>query len=166
MSKLLRHFGPGQYCFVTVVTADRRCILDQHARMLVRALRRAARRSRFELVAWVILPDHVHAILCSPDGDIPRVVQRVKLSFSLQWLRHSHAQGPVWQHRYWDHIIRSDDDMRRHVDYIHINPVKHGLAHSPREWPLTSFHRYLRSGMYDPDWGGLSKDLGQNEFGE
>jgi len=78
------------------------------------------------MIAWAILPDHFHVIIDSPDGDTPKIVQRVKLSFSLQWQRLSGRNGPIWQHRYWDHIIRSEEDMKRHVDYIHYNPVKHG----------------------------------------
>jgi len=118
------------------------------------------------MIAWAILPDHFHVIIDSPDGDTPKIVQRVKLSFSLQWQRLSGRNGPIWQHRYWDHIIRSEEDMKRHVDYIHYNPVKHGLAESPSKWPLSSFHRYLQTGYYNADWGESRVASGDDMFGE
>ena len=166
MSKLLRYFTPGQSCFITAVTARRQPVLDQHAELLLRAVRRAARQSRFVLIAWVVLPDHLHAIIDSPDGDISRIVQRVKLSFSLQWRRRSRRNGPIWQPRYWDHIIRSEEDLQRHVDYVHYNPVRHGLTDSPRKWRLSSFRRFLRAGVYNTDWGERQVMVGDDEFGE
>ncbi|MFH1374872.1 MAG: transposase [bacterium] len=166
MSKLLRYFAPGQSCFITAVTARRQPVLDQHAELLLRAVRRAVRQSRFALIAWVVLPDHLHAIIDSPDGDISRIVQRVRLSFSLQWQRRSRRNGPIWQPRYWDHIIRSEKDMKRHVDYVHYNPVRHGLMDSPRKWRLSSFRRFQRAGVYNADWGENQITVGDDEFGE
>ena len=118
------------------------------------------------MIAWVILPDHFHAVIDNPDGDTAKIVQRVKLSFSLQFQRVSDWNGPIWQHRYWDHIIRSGKDLARHVDYIHYNPVKHGLTDSPGQWRLSSFSRYLRIGHYPGDWGMASIDSGDGLFGE
>jgi len=135
-------------------------VLDRHVGLLFRAVRKAKRKSRFTVVAWVVLPDHFHAIIDSPDGDISAIVQRIKLSFALQWRRLSKADGGIWQHRYWDHIIRSEEDMARHVDYVHINPVKHGLVGSTKQWRFSSFHGFRRAGHYDADWGegGVSAD--------
>jgi putative transposase len=113
-----------------------------------------------------VLPDHLHAIIHSPDGVTAKIVQRVKHSFSLQYQRWSGKDGPIWQHRYWDHIIRSQEDMKRHLDYIHYNPVKHGLTDSPKKWPLSSFRRYLRRGAYDSDWGENIPKPGEDTFGE
>ena len=166
MSKLLRYFAPGQYCFVTSVTADRRRLLDQHADLLARAVQRAHQKSRFSMLVWVVPPEHFHAVLYTPNGDTHRIVQQVKLSFSLRLRQASQIDGPVWQHRYWDHIIRSEEDMRRHIDYIHYNPVKHGFTDCPGRWLLTSFRRYLRSETYEPDWGAISDDFLTDTFGE
>lgn len=166
MSKLQRYFASGQSCFITAVTANRQPILDKYSELFIRAVQRAKRKSRFAVVAWVILPDHFHVVIDCPDGDVPAIVQRVKLSFSLQYQRFTGEEGSVWQHRYWDHIIRSDGDMKRHVDYIHYNPVKHALTESSKEWPLSSFHRYLQTGHYDIDWGEKRIGLGGKEFGE
>jgi putative transposase len=166
MSKLLRYFGPGQYCFVTSITADRQRILDQHTDFLARAVHRAHQKSLFSVVAWVVLPDHFHALIYAPNGDTARIVQRVKLSYSLQLKPVIPGDRAIWQNRYWDHIIRSEEDMRRCIDYIHYNPVKHGLTDSPGAWPLTSIRRYMRSGKYELDWGVVSEDFGEDTFGE
>jgi len=166
MSKLLRYFAPGQYCFVTSVTAGRRPILVKNADILSYAVYKAHSKSRFSVVAWVVLPDHFHALFLAPDGDIARIMQRVKLSFSLQHRSRTGEDGPVWQHRYWDHIIRSEQDFRRHIDYIHYNPVKHGLMDSPGKWELTSFRRYQRRGFYRADWCITRTVFSNSEFGE
>jgi len=60
---------------------------------------------------------------------------------------------PVWQKRYWEHLIRDEEDFRRHVDYIHYNPVKHGLADRPIDWKYSSFDKWIERGDYPPDWG-------------
>ena len=141
-------------------------MLDQNVGLLCRAVMRAKEKSRFSVVAWVILPDHFHAIIDSPDGDTAKIVQRVKLSFSLQYQRASRHSGKVWQHRYWDHIIRSEHDLRRHMDYIHRNPVKHGLVKCPVEWRLSSFRRYVRAGCYDTNWMGGAVENEADGYGE
>ena len=66
----------------------------------------------------------------------------------------------VWQRRYWEHTARDDEDLRRHVDYIHYNPVKHGHAATAADWPYSSFHRYVREGVYPADWAGDGMDGG------
>ena len=60
----------------------------------------------------------------------------------------------LWQRRYWEHLVRDEDDFRHHVDYIHFNPVRHGLVVSARDWPYSSFHRFVRDGIYPMEWGG------------
>lgn len=166
MSKLLRYFEPGQYCFVTSITASRQPLLEQNSQFLARAVHRAHQRSRFSVVAWAVLPDHVHALLHTPNGDTSKIVQRVKLSFSLMIRSATQTNGPYWQHRYWDHVIRDQDDMNRHIDYIHYNPVKHGLVTTPEAWPLTSFRRHRRAGIYGPDWCVESKYVSKIDYGE
>lgn len=70
----------------------------------------------------------------------------------------------VWQRRFWEHRIRDEEDLARHVDYIHFNPVKHGLVSQVGDWPYSSFHRYVGRGLLPADWGG--RDDGDGEFGE
>ena len=67
--------------------------------------------------------------------------------------RQSKGEQGIWQRRFWEHQIRNEVDFIKHVEYIHFNPVKHGLVKSPIEWPYSSFHRYVKQGTYDCDWG-------------
>ena len=70
----------------------------------------------------------------------------------------------IWQRRYWEHLIRDDDDLCRHIDYIHFNPVKHGQVQRAADWPYSTFHRYVAEGRLLLDWGvGVGTDDG---FGE
>lgn len=59
----------------------------------------------------------------------------------------------MWQKRFWEHQIRDEEDLRRHVEYIHCDPVKHGHATRPAEWPWSLFRRYVAEGKYDDAWG-------------
>lgn len=166
MSKLLRYYASGQCCFVTTVTYRRKRILHRDPQFLLRALRHARRISNFILHSWIVMPDHIHAIIECPDGDAVRVMQGFKLSYSRLWRERYRESGPVWQHRYWDHIIRSQDDMNKHMDYIHYNSVKHGLTKLPGDWKLSSFRWYQRKGLYAADWGTPGIDETGNQFGE
>jgi putative transposase len=68
--------------------------------------------------------------------------------------RHQNGEYALWQRRFWEHTIRDDRDFERHVDYIHFNPVKHGLVTRMRDWPYSSFHHYVRRGVLPADWAG------------
>ena len=146
MSKLIRHFKPGQSCFITSVTAERSPILVHHADLLLQAMKRTLNKFEFKILSWVILPDHFHSIIDVPNGDTSKIMKVMKLSFFGQYKCRTGKAGSVWQHRYWDHIIRFQEDMNRHIDYIHYNPVKHGLVDSPKEYNLSSFKRFCKDG--------------------
>ena len=116
----------------------------------------------------VILPDHLHTIwtLPSNDSDFSTRWKRVKAAFTRRYLagtgedvsdsmRGKGEQG-VWQRRFWEHMIRDQDDFNRHCDYIHYNPVKHGLVNSPLEWKHSSFKRFVDKGIYEANWGQSS----------
>jgi putative transposase len=79
--------------------------------------------------------------------------------------RAARGERGIWQRRYWEHTIRDEDDFARHVDYVHINPVKHGLVMRVRDWPHSSFHRLVERGVYPEDWGGDVADR-SGDFGE
>ena len=78
-------------------------------------------------------------------------------------MRRDRERG-FWQRRYWEHLIRDDEDWNRHRDYIHYNPVKHGLAAAAIDWPHSSFRRYVAQGFYPRDWGEIKESRG--DFGE
>ncbi len=148
---------PGGTYFFTVVTHERRPILcSPQSRAALRQAIVDTRRDRpFVSIAWVLLPDHLHTIWQLPedDADYPTRWRLIKARFSrligptllpveIVASRDKRAERYVWQRRYWEHVIRNEDDLRRHVDYIHYNPVKHGLAADPEAWPYSTYHRY------------------------
>ena len=134
----------------------------------LRAAFRTARRERPFLVdAVVILPEHLHAILTLPpgDADFPGRWRRIKGHFSGPLIaagtaakRRSNGELGLWQRRFWEHTVRDEYDFARHVDYIHYNPVKHGLVRSVRDWPHSSFHQYVRNGILPEDWAGVGNE--------
>jgi len=154
VSKLLRYYSPGQVYFITAVTHGRTPLLVENCNLLWEAVTRAQDRVRFEAIAWMVLPDHFHMIVDPEDRDLSGIVRRLKLSFAtLYRQRQGLDRGTIWQRRFWDHIIRDQVDMNRHVDYIHYNPVKHGLVDDPFKWRHSSLDDYRKSGYYARDWG-------------
>jgi putative transposase len=156
-------FGRREILFTLTVEDRRSKILIEHISALRTAFRQTRRERPFAIDAIVVLPDHLHVVLTLPDGDADFAGRwrRIKGSFSTRLLRNGlaikrHASGELalWQRRYWEHTIRDDADFARHVDYIHYNPVKHGLVTRVRDWPYSSFRHYVRRGILPSDWAG------------
>jgi putative transposase len=115
--------------------------------------------------AFVLLPDHLHCIWTLPenDADFSMRWRQVKSYFSRKYhdeftgsqsdARLNTGKQAIWQHRFWEHQIRDEKDFVNHVEYIHFNPVKHGLVSSPKCWPHSTFHRFVKQGIYPGDWG-------------
>ena len=94
------------------------------------------------------MPDHVHAIITPNGNTLSDIVHAFKLMVAGRHRSaHRTQRGRFWQHRFWDHIIRDQADLNRHIDYIHYNAVKHGLARDPREYAASSFQRYATGGI-------------------
>lgn len=168
MSDDRRRFIEGGTFAFTVVTYQRQRLFDHDnaRRLLHEAFDYARETQPFELDAIVLLPDHLHALMTLPPGDADYATRwsRIKRRFTITWQqaggqprtisegkRNDRRQG-VWQPRYWEHAIRDEDDYTSHLDYIHYNPVKHSLVRCPHEWPYSSFHRYVATGVYDQHW--------------
>jgi putative transposase len=165
--KYRRAFTPGGSFFFTVVTEGRRPILApaDAVAVLREALRTVRARRPFVIDAIVVLPDHLHCIWTLPPGDADFATRwrLVKTWFTKHCdpalcgvanaARRSKGAQAVWQHRYWEHQLQDEQDFMRHVEYIHFNPVKHGLAATPLTWPYSSLSRYVDAGLYPPDWG-------------
>ncbi len=81
-----------------------------------------------------------------------RIANDERVSFS----RRRHNERGIWQRRYWEHLICDERDLHSHIDYIHINPLKHGLVTRVADWPHSSFHRFVREGVLPADWSGES----------
>ncbi len=138
--------------FFTVVTNKRKKILCEKSSvdLLRDAFRIVKDKHPFTIDAMVVLPDHLHCMWTLPenDDDYPVRWRLIKSYFT----RNGTWDSP-WQNRFWEHVIRDDKDYANHMAYIHINPVKHGHVPAPVEWEHSSFHRYVKMGWFDTDWG-------------
>ena len=172
------HIKGGTY-FFTVVTHNRRKILcePENVDLLRSAFRSVMDKHPYHIDAFVLLPDHLHCIWTLPhdDNDFSTRWRLIKSAFSrkcaslfkgkMSASRQVKKETTVWQRRFWEHAIRNEKDFNRHVEYIHYNPVKHNLVNAPSQWPYSSFHKYVRNGSCDSDWGANSitfdKDIGK-----
>jgi putative transposase len=168
-----RVHAEGATYFFTVVTAQRKPILQgKHAELLLEIMGEIRQETPFHSEAFVILPDHLHAIWRLPDGDTDYSKRwgLIKSRFSKRCglpSISSHGQDSgIWQPRFWEHLIRSDHDWRTHMDYVHFNPIKHGLVKRVVEWPYSSFHQWVKEGFYAPDWGVAQDAFTRSNFGE
>lgn len=165
--KYHRAYVPGGTFFFTLVTYKRHPIFTApHAIETLRnAFRYTMLRNPFIIVASVILPDHMHFIWTLPpeNSDYSIRWRLIKSHFTRHWCpkdsisenvsRAGKGEKDVWQRRFWEHQMRDELDLIRHVEYIHYNPVKHGLVSSPGEWEYSSFKKFVREGQYPLDWG-------------
>ncbi len=174
MSNYRRSRVPGGTWFFTVTLADResRLLIEQVA-LLRHAYGLTRRTHPFQTLAICVLPDHLHAIWTLPNGDADFAGRwsLLKSTFSRQLpatprnaSQIRKREKGIWQRRYWEHQIRDETDLQRHVDYIHYNPVKHGLVKQVADWPYSSFSRYVEEGLLTQDWAG-NAGLG-GSFGE
>jgi putative transposase len=164
MTNIRRYYRDCYTYFVTNVTIQRLPILRENENMLLESIEKHKAATSSDLMAWAILPDHFHLLVHPSQTNISLLLRKIKLSFSTRYRKQRDLQfGRVWQYRFWDHIIRDQDDMNRHIDYIHRNPVKHGIVKSPFDYPYSSIHQYRE--FYPVDWGVKEKD-DDFEYGE
>ncbi len=170
MSRYRRAEVAGASYFFTVVTERRQpVLLGEDLRVALREAIETVRVKRpFEIDAWVLLPDHLHTIWTLPEGDKDfatrwrlikaDVTRRCGAKYHRpEWLTARRAAkrcGTLWQHRYWEHCLRDERDFEHHMDYLHYNPVKHDYVKQVSDWPYSSFHRWVKVGVYRPDWAG------------
>ena len=154
----------GATYFFTVNLLERRdnSLLVQEIDTLRNVVRRVKGKYPFRIDGWVVLPDHLHAIWTMPkgDGDNSLRWRLIKTGFARALpkterrspIRQAAGERGIWQRRFWEHCIRDEDDYRRHLDYVHVNPLKHGLVTMVRDWPYSSFQRHVIAGLYPDDW--------------
>jgi len=165
MSNLRRYYSSGNMYFITVVTFKRRPILRWNIDLFWLSINKMKSIYEFELIAWVVLPDHFHAVINPFDNNLSELIKRFKLSYSMNFRKRNNLKsGRIWQFRFWDHVIRNQDDFNRHIDYVHYNPVKHGLVRSPFEYEYSSIDKY--SEYYQKDWGVSEPIEFEGDFGE
>jgi putative transposase len=175
MPNYRRALVPGGCWFFTVNLADRRAhLLTDHVDALREATRETRQRYPFRIDAFVVLPDHLHAVWTLPAGDADfsirwrliksRFARSIPKLEQLTGVQQKRGERGIWQRRFWEHLIRDDADYARHVEYCYINPVKHALARRVCDWPHSSFHRDVQDGISPEDWAGDTDSIG--EFGE
>ncbi len=159
-----RVWVPGSTCFFTLVLRNRsRTLLTDHVDSLRLAFLQALSQRPCEVIAAVVLPDHLHCIWRLPIDDPDNAVRwrHIKALFSrslplnderVSASRYRKRERGVWQRRFWERQLRDERDLAAHVDYIHMNPVKRGLVARPSDWPHSSIHRFIRRGELSPDW--------------
>ncbi len=168
----------GAYFFTLVTYRRQRFLCDDDVRLALRdGINKTRQQLPFEIDAWVLLPDHLHCIWQLPEGDadfakrwamIKRFVTK-RCGPRLQrddWMNRSKTrrnESTLWQRRYWEHMIRGEDDLKRHRNYIHFNPVKHRCVERVVDWPYSTFHRYLKAGVYKTDWCG-GEEVNEHNF--
>lgn len=174
MSWYRRWRQPGGLYFFTVVSYGRRPILtgDLERRTLRVAIEQTRLQRPWEIVAMVLLPDHLHCLWRLPpdDDDYPTRWRLIKSRFTRALLaagcaeprpgtsRRRRQEHAIWQRRGWEHVVRDETDWKNHLDYIHYNAVKHGLAAAPGRWPYSTFLKYVQLGEYSSDWGAVEPE--------
>jgi len=150
----------GGYYFFTIITYDRRCFLtDENSRSCLRkAIDETRDKNNFDVIAFCLLPNHLHCVWKLPEGDNNYSLRwsKIKSRFTRLYLqsggieiiqsssRIKKRERGIWQRRFWEHQIRDEKDLQRHVDYIHYNPLKHDLVERVEDWPWSTFHRYVQ----------------------
>lgn len=151
--------------FITMVTSKRRPILIENINLLRNSFKQTKEKIKFKIDAIVILPDHLHMIIQPDDNKTyPDIIKRIKVNFSKNIdttkienyeeseSRKNKNEKDIWQRRYWEHTITDEEDLRKYIDYIHFNPVKHGLVKQTKEWKYSTFEKYVKLGLYDENW--------------
>jgi len=176
MPNYRRAFIPGGTYFFTVNLLQRHDnnSLIREINLLRDTVRRVRKRHPFQIDAWVVLPDHLHCVWTLPPNDS---------NFSMRWrliksgfsralpkterrseIRESAGERGIWQRHYWEHSICDDLDYQRHIDYVHVNPLKQELVRRVIDWPYSTFHQYVAQGIYLPNWGGdINISVGSDE---
>jgi putative transposase len=176
MSRYRRVKIEGGVFFFTVTLADRSSdLLVRRIDRLRHVYASVEQGYPFETIAICVLPDHLHAIWSMPEGDanFPLRWSLIKSGFSRGLAgdaprsasKVAKREKGIWQRRYWEHAIRDDADLARHIDYVHFNPVKHGHVTGVCDWPYSSFSRYVSRGLLPRDWGGDVRNI-VGAFGE
>jgi putative transposase len=166
-----RVYVNGGTYFFTLITYMRYPIFKEETaiRLLKNCFQITMKKYLFYVDAIVIMPDHLHTIWTLPDGEFDFSVRwkQIKMTFSKRYSGNysnkltksmiNKKEKGIWQRRFWEHAIRSQEDFNKHCDYIHYNPVKHGLVNIPTEWEHSSFRKFVEKGLYDKDWGKLER---------
>lgn len=171
MSNYRRAWRKGGTYFFTINLLERyqNDLLVRHIDILRRVVKDVKHKHPFIIHAWVVLPEHMHCVIELPEGDDDFALRwrLIKIGFSkampkterLSAVREKRGERGIWQRRFWEHLIRDERDFAAHIDYVHINPVKHGHVGRVQDWQYSTFHRYVAQGVLPMDWAGGKEEL-------
>jgi len=174
-------FNGGTYFFTLVTYRRQKILCESDVREALRkGIQSVRQKYPFFINAWVLLPDHLHCIWTLPENDtdysrrwamIKRFVSKgcgalLHRGDLMSQSKKRRNESTIWQRRFWEHLIRDEQDMKSHMDYIHFNPVKHKMVESVKDYPYSTFLRYCHNGIYSEDWGGGYVVENQSEYGE
>lgn len=164
-----RFYIPNSIIFITSVTENRRPYLkeSEDIKIFWEVLNTSKKIHPFSLLAYVILPDHFHFLISLPEpsDNFSTVVHSIKRNFTIEYKKcHSITTSlKLWQSRFWDHVIRNQEDLSIHFDYIHWNPVKHGYVSEPNSWIQSSYLDWVDRGYYEKNWRNEGVTVSLNE---
>ena len=149
-----RLFINNSLIFLTIVTQNRVRLLIEYIESVKQSFINVHKIYKFKLIAFSILPDHIHCIIKPKNiSDYPKIVKSFKYSFTKNVGLVNPTYGKIWQNRYWEHTICDENDLYKHFDYIHYNPVKHGFIKNVKDWEFSSFHKFVKQALYEENWG-------------
>ncbi len=170
MPNYRRVWHPGGTYFFTINLLQRggNDLLVRHIGLLRKSVAVVRKAHPFDIHGWVVLPDHLHCVIELPlnYADFATRWRLIKIGFSKglpqnearSASRKRRSERGIWQRRFWEHLVRDERDFNAHMDYVHINPVKHGLVKRVADWPFTTFHKLVENGVYPLDWAGGNED--------
>ncbi len=171
MADFRRYYIPNALVFITAVTEKRRRLLTgETVELFWKISRNTQAIIPFKLLAYCVLPDHFHWIMRMPESTpiFSIVIHSVKRNFTLEYKKKNNIAVPMklWQPRFYDHVIRDQQDLENHFHYIHFNPVKHGYVDYPEQWDASSFRFWVQNGLYPENWRLENEPLTRHGFGE
>ena len=160
-----RAFIQNSYVHLIVVSYERKSIFTDNIKLLRHAFKNAKNFFCFEIIAICVLPDHIHVIL-KPENieEYPKIITSIKYCFSKNYSVGvetptygyvNKGEKGIFQRRFFEHTIKDEEELNNHINYIHYNPVKHGLVNKVKDWRYSSFHKFLKQGLYSNDWGSI-----------
>ena len=161
MTSYRRLYIPGATYFFTVAAYSRfNQDLTLHADLLKACILTEQHAAPFSVLAAVLLPDHLHMIWRLPDHDADYSTRwrRIKARFSRSIPRENRHLGSstrrkgergIWQRRFWEHVVRDEEELSSCIRYVHMNPVKHGYVQKLEAWPHSTFHAWTRRQIRD-----------------
>jgi putative transposase len=152
-----RLFIENTYVFLTIITHKRKKILIKNIKLLRKSFSECKKKYNFDIFSIVIMPNHIHMII-KPENiyEYPKIVGQIKSYFTknlpFEYELNSSREANIWQRRYWEHTIRDEEDLYKYLDYIHFNPIKHGVVMCVNKWDYSSFKKFVKMGYYETDW--------------